>query len=89
MTETPEVILDWNKLEAKYKYYMTRQWSDERLKWICVISLGSPQRGDRVTYLCSVNLCDTPVEAEKWYLDEMAKKQWKKLGQGALRLKEI
>lgn len=59
---------------AENFYYLTTKMIDGRL--IAVISLGSPQKGDKDIVVCSVNTVSTQEEAVDWYRRMLVERPW-------------
>jgi hypothetical protein len=60
----------------KRKYYLSTMMQDTTGDILAVISLGSPQKGDKEVVVCDVERCKTKAEAEAWFRQQMMLKPW-------------
>jgi hypothetical protein len=64
---------------AEDRFYLSFQKQTEgehKGKYLAVISLGSPQRGDRNITVCDVEIVPTPKAAKKWFSAKMNERPW-------------
>lgn len=62
-------------------YYLTTDKNPNGPGLLCVISLGSPQKGDREIAVCDVEICKNMKAAKQWYRRQMKDKPWQKIAQ--------
>lgn len=57
-------------------YYLTCGDDPHGRGILAIISLGSPQRGDKEVTLCDLEVCKNMKAAKKWYRRQMETKPW-------------
>lgn len=62
-------------------YYLTTGDDPKGRGIIAIISLGSPQRGDKEVTVCDVEVCKNVKQAKKWYRRQMQTKPWQSFSQ--------
>lgn len=62
------------------RYYLTTDIDDESNTVIAVISIGSPQKGDKKVLVCSVERFDinddTDYDIQKWFEEQIRLEPW-------------
>jgi hypothetical protein len=58
------------------RYYLTTEWDSERKAYIAVISLGSPQEGDKNIVVCDVDTFTSLKVAQAWFKRQMKRRPW-------------
>lgn len=58
------------------KIYLTTDEDEEKGGYVAVISLGSPQMGDKEVVVLSVSRQETEEDAREWYREQMELKPW-------------
>lgn len=61
---------------AQDKYYLTTGPNPKGEGYLAVISLGSPQKGDKNVMVCNLKVVATEKDAQAWYAEQMELLPW-------------
>lgn len=62
-------------------YYLTCDDDPKGRGILAIISLGSPQFGDKEVAVCDIEICKSMKAAKKWYRHQMKTKPWEAVSQ--------